>query len=131
MNLFMLKQNRRRLNHKAVLPTKVKLYAKGERLQGCSPEGFICLVSGRTIVLAFSRGTKYVLAKEKPWTAVLPSKEKKLSLGEEVRIGSPGRERMHAKGEPLNCAFSRRFHLSGVKENVRRGVLPRHKICLG
>lgn len=37
MNLFLLKLNRRRLNPKAVLPTSVKLYAKGARLQGCFP----------------------------------------------------------------------------------------------
>lgn len=53
MNLFLLKLNRRRLNSKAVLPTSVKLYAKGARLQGCFPEGFICLGAGRTLALAF------------------------------------------------------------------------------
>lgn len=115
MNLFMLKQNRRRLNPKAVLPTKVKLYAKGERLQGCSPEGFICLVSGRTIVLAFSRGTKYVLAKEKLWVSVLPGEEKKLSLGEEVRSGSPGGSQSACEGRNLEL-----YVLPGEKECMQR-----------
>ena len=89
MNLFLLKLNRRRLNPKAVLPTSVKLYAKGARLQGCFPEGFICLGAGRILALAFSQGTKYVLTKEKPWATVFPNDEKKLALGEEARSGSP------------------------------------------
>ena len=115
MNLFLLKLNRRRLNPKAVLSTSVKLYAKGARLQGCSPEGFICLGAGRILALAFSQGTKYVLTKEKPWATVLPNDEKKLALGEEARSGSPVVSESAYEGRTLELCI-----LPSEKECIRR-----------
>ena len=66
-------------------------------------------------MLAFSRGTKYVFAEEKLWVSVLPGEEKKLSLGEEVRSGSPGGSESAYEGRNLEL-----YVLLGEKEFIRR-----------